>query len=40
MADQQKAKITVQTTINKPANIVWELWTKPEHIIRCKFGLR
>ncbi len=38
MDDQQKTKITVQTKINKPVNIVWELWTKPEHIIRWNFA--
>jgi uncharacterized protein YndB with AHSA1/START domain len=25
-------KITVQTTVNLPADKVWELWTLPEHI--------
>ncbi|MDH3244506.1 MAG: SRPBCC family protein [Saprospiraceae bacterium] len=38
MSPSEKLKITVQTTISKPADIVWELWTKPEHIIHWNFA--
>ncbi len=26
--------ITIQTTINVPVDIVWKLWSEPEHIVR------
>lgn len=28
------SKITVQTTVNKPVEKVWESWTQPEHITK------
>ena len=31
---QDKTIITVENTINAPVEKVWELWTKPEHIIK------
>lgn len=30
--------LTVSTVINAPINIVWELWTTPEHIINWNFA--
>ena len=30
---KEKEWITVESTINAPIEKVWELWTKPEHII-------
>ncbi len=30
--------ITVQTTINAPLQTVWDLWTKPEHIVNWAFA--
>ena len=27
-------QITVKTTVNATANKVWELWTRPEHIVK------
>lgn len=38
MSKSAKIKITVQTTIDKPVAIVWELWTNPEHIIHWNFA--
>jgi uncharacterized protein YndB with AHSA1/START domain len=32
MATQDKTVITVENTINAPAEKVWQYWTKPEHI--------
>lgn len=26
--------ITVKSTVNKPVEVVWEYWTKPEHITK------
>lgn len=34
----QSSPITVTTTINAPLEKVWELWTKPEHIVRWAFA--
>jgi len=34
MEMQDKTIITVENTINAPVEKVWELWTKPEHIIK------
>jgi uncharacterized protein YndB with AHSA1/START domain len=34
MSEQSKEKITVQSTINVPAEKAWELWTNPDHIIK------
>jgi len=30
--------ITVETTIKAPLSKVWEIWTKPEHIINWNFA--
>jgi uncharacterized protein YndB with AHSA1/START domain len=27
-------KITIQATVNAPANKVWEMWTNPQHIVQ------
>ena len=32
MESTNKTAITVQTTVNVPVEIVWQLWTDPEHI--------
>ena len=32
MEIQEKAVITVESTVNAPVEKVWEYWTKPEHI--------
>lgn len=34
METENKAAITVETTINAPVKMVWEFWTKPEHITK------
>ena len=34
METQNKPVITIESTINAPANKVWEYWTKPEHIMK------
>ena len=34
MTTQDKTILTVENTINAPVEKVWELWTKPEHIIK------
>ncbi len=34
METQEKTVITVESTINAPVEKVWELWSKPEHIIK------
>jgi uncharacterized protein YndB with AHSA1/START domain len=31
-------KITVETTISKPIEKVWECWTKPEHITHWNYA--
>jgi uncharacterized protein YndB with AHSA1/START domain len=31
-------KITIETTINAPIDLVWKLWTSPEHIINWNFA--
>jgi predicted 3-demethylubiquinone-9 3-methyltransferase (glyoxalase superfamily)/uncharacterized protein YndB with AHSA1/START domain len=30
----EKAHLTVKTIVNAPAEQVWQLWTKPEHVMR------
>ena len=30
--------ITVQTTVNAPIEIVWQMWTLPEHITQWNFA--
>lgn len=32
MEASNKTRITVEATVNAPAEKVWEFWTKPEHI--------
>ncbi|MDC6385825.1 activator of HSP90 ATPase [Flagellimonas taeanensis] len=34
----EKDKITVQTTVNKNVERVWECWTDPEHITQWNFA--
>ncbi len=34
METQNATVITVETTVNAPAEKVWEYWTKPEHITK------
>ncbi|HMI77473.1 MAG TPA: SRPBCC family protein [Ferruginibacter sp.] len=34
METQQRTVLTVENTINAPVEKVWELWSKPEHIIK------
>ena len=34
METANKTSITVQNTINAPVEKVWEIWTKPEHIMK------
>lgn len=34
METANKTTITVQNTINAPVDKVWELWNKPEHIVK------
>jgi uncharacterized protein YndB with AHSA1/START domain len=38
MATQQATVITVQTTIHAPVEMVWEYWSKPEHITQWCSG--
>ena len=37
METQAKTIITVESTINAPAEKVWEYWTKPEHITQWSY---
>lgn len=32
METQEKTVITIENTVNKPVEKVWEYWSKPEHI--------
>ncbi|HMQ69803.1 MAG TPA: SRPBCC family protein [Ignavibacteria bacterium] len=34
MGSDQKTKITVKTTVNKPVETVWNKWTNPDDIIK------
>ncbi|HEX8516344.1 MAG TPA: SRPBCC family protein [Bacteroidia bacterium] len=34
MEKQGKTQVTVETTIKAPVEMVWKLWTSPEHITR------
>lgn len=38
METKDKTKITIDTTVQLPANKVWELWTMPEHITQWSFA--
>lgn len=33
MENEQKPQITVETSIAAPVELVWRLWTSPEHIV-------
>lgn len=35
---KSKDKITIETTINAPIDVVWKLWTSPEHIVNWNFA--
>ncbi len=30
--------ITIETTVNKPVNKVWEIWTDPKHIVNWNYA--
>jgi len=34
METTDKTNITIQTTVNAPIALIWESWTKPEHITK------
>src|SRR5688500_5275683 len=34
MNTSEKTSITVETTVNAPAEKVWQLWTAPDHIMK------
>lgn len=34
METKQRTRISVETVINAPIYVVWEMWTNPEHIIK------
>ena len=34
METQEKTVITIESTVNAPAQKVWDYWTKPEHITK------
>ena len=34
METQEKKVITIESTVNAPAQKVWDYWTKPEHITK------
>lgn len=36
--NSKKERITVQTTVKADINKVWEIWTKPEHIVNWNFA--
>lgn len=38
METTDKTTITVETIVHLPADKVWELWTKPEHITQWNFA--
>ncbi len=33
-----KEKITVETNVKSSIDIVWEIWTKPQHIVKWNFA--
>jgi len=33
-------KITIETTIHAPIEVVWKLWTSPEHIVHWNFATK
>ena len=33
-----KTSITVKTTVRKPVNTVWQLWTTPSHIVKWNYA--
>ncbi len=34
----QKARITIETTVNAPVDKVWKFWSEPEHITKWNSG--
>jgi uncharacterized protein YndB with AHSA1/START domain len=38
METQDKKSITIQATIKAPVEVVWQKWTKPEHITKWNFA--
>ncbi|HET9571285.1 MAG TPA: SRPBCC domain-containing protein [Bacteroidales bacterium] len=36
--DKNRPTITVEVTVNKPVQQVWNYWTKPEHITQWNFA--
>ncbi|MGA8854239.1 MAG: SRPBCC domain-containing protein [Christiangramia sp.] len=38
MQTDRKTKIIVQTTVPVSLDLAWEIWTKPEHIVRWNFA--
>ncbi|PTT03870.1 polyketide cyclase [Pedobacter sp. HMWF019] len=34
MSTEKKTTITLKTTVNAPVEKVWDIWTKPEHIVK------
>lgn len=38
MSTEQKQVITVATTVNAPADKVWEYWTNPAHITKWSYA--
>lgn len=38
MGTENKATITVETTVNTPVSEVWKYWTEPQHITKWSFA--
>ena len=38
MEAQEKTVITIESTVNAPAQKVWDYWTKPEHITKWNYA--
>ena len=38
MNNEEKIYVTVQSTVNAPIDLVWKLWTSPEHITQWNFA--
>nr|WP_240491696.1 SRPBCC domain-containing protein [Flavivirga aquatica] len=34
MSDLKNRTLTIEKTFNAPLKLVWETWTKPEHIVK------
>ena len=39
METREKVVITIETTVDAPANKVWEYWTKPAHIMQWNYSI-